>query len=278
MQNIKRVAAINDLSGFCRCSLTAAIPIISAMGLHCCPFPTAVLSNHTGYDSFFFDDYTDKMEPYWAEWKKNNLEFNAIYTGFLGSFKQIEIVMDFIRYFKNDKNIVLIDPVMGDKGKLYSTYDEKMCSEMKKLIVYADVITPNVTECCFLSDTPYMGESITVDDARGMCKKITGAKSVVVTGIRNGTDIINYIYNTYTKEEFAISTKSIDVYYDGTGDVFASVLCGALTCGMSLCDAVKKAAEFVETAVRISLECGISFKEGIAVEKCMSSLVNSIKN
>ena len=272
-KNIKRVAAMNDLSGFCRCSLTVAIPIISAMGLHCCPFPTAILSNHTGYDSFFFDDYTDKMNSYWNEWKINKLRFDSIYTGFLGSVKQIDIVMDFIKHFKTDSNIVIIDPVMGDKGKLYSTYTDEMCSEMKKLITYADIITPNVTECCLLSGTDYTDENISIDKARQMCQKIKGAKNIVLTGIRNGDKIINFIYDTSKGKEYTVSTNSVNVYYDGTGDVFASVLCGYITNGVSLFEAVKKSAAFVQEAVKVSVECDIERKEGIALEKCIKNLI-----
>ena len=275
VEGIKKVAAINDLSGFCRCSLTAAIPIISAMGLHCCPFPTAVLSNHTGYDSFFFDDYTDKMEEYWQQWKNHDLKFNSIYTGFLGSVKQIDIVMSFIKYFKTNENIVLIDPVMGDGGKIYSTYSKKLCSEMKKLVSLADVITPNVTECCLLSDTEYTGEEISLSDAKNMCQKIGGAKKIVVTGIRNKENIINYIYDSITKEENYTVTKNTGEYYDGTGDVFASVLCGYLTYKEDILSAVKKAADFVEKSVKVSSHCGISHKEGIAFEKCIADLIRN---
>lgn len=273
MKNIKRVAAINDLSGFCRCSLTVAIPIISAMGLQCCPFPTAILSNHTGYDSFFFDDYTPKMEKYSEQWKINNLQFASIYTGFLGSVEQIDIVMDFIKHFKTKDNLVLIDPVMGDDGALYSTYTKEMQLEMKKLVKYADVITPNITECCFLSDTEYTGENISIDTARSMCQKIEGAKNIVLSGIRNNDKIINFMYNTKTKEESIVSRNTVDVYYAGTGDVFSSVICGFLTKGFGLKEAVEKSAKFVEKAVKLSLEYGIDRKEGLAIEKCISDLL-----
>jgi pyridoxine kinase len=272
MNSIKRVAAINDLSGFCRCSLTVAMPVFSSLGLWCCPLPTAILSNHTGYDKFFFDDYTDKMNPYWKKWEENGIEFDAIYTGFLGSEKQIDIVMEFIKKFKNENNVVVIDPVMGDDGVLYSTYTKDMQVEMKKIIKYADVITPNVTECSFLSDTDYTGEDISVDTAREMCKKIKGVKNIVVTGIRNDDKIINYIYDTKTGNEDVVSRKSNDVYYAGTGDVFSSVLCGYLVKGEKLKRAVEKSALFVEKAVNLSVELGIDHKEGLAIEKCLKDL------
>ena len=273
MNSIKKVAAINDLSGFCRCSLAVAMPCFSALGIWCCPLPTAILSNHTGYEKFFFDDYTEKMNPYWKKWEENGIEFDAIYTGFLGSVVQIDIVMEFIKKFKNENNIVVIDPVMGDDGVLYSTYTKDMQNEMKKLIKYADVITPNVTECSFLSDTAYTGEDVSIDTVRKMCKKIEGVKSIVVTGIRNDDKIINYIYNTQTQEEEIVSRKANDVYYAGTGDVFSSVLCGCLTNGMPLKKAVEKSALFVEKAVNLSVELGIDHKEGLAIEKCLIDLM-----
>ena len=272
MESIKRVAAINDLSGFCRCSLSVAIPIISAMGLWCCPLPTAILSNHTGYDDFFFDDYTEKMESYYKMWKTNNVNFDSIYTGFLGSVKQIDIVMDFIKNFKNDKNIVVVDPVMGDDGVLYSTYTKDMQLEMKKLIKYAFVITPNVTECSFLSDTKYEGEHISIDKARDMCKKIEGPKNIVLTGIRSKDKIINFVYNTQTKEETIVSRNAVDVYYAGTGDVFSSALCAFLTKGFNLKESVEKSAKFVEEAVKHTFMCKLDNKEGLAIEKCLNLL------
>ena len=273
MNNIKRVAAINDLSGFCRCSLTVAMPIFSALGLWCCPFPTAILSNHTGYEKFFFDDYTEKMQPYWKMWEENNMAFNSIYTGFLGSAKQIDIVMDFIKKFKTKDNIVVIDPVMGDDGVLYSTYTYDMQLEMKKLIKFADVITPNVTECSFLSDTEYKSEYISISDAKEMCQKIKGPKFIVLTGIRTEDKIINYIFDTKTQKEDIIMQNANDIYYAGTGDVFSSVLTAFLTKGETLKTAVEKSAYFVEKAVNISEKLGLDHKEGLAIEKCLDILI-----
>lgn len=151
----KKIAIINDMSGFGRCSIAVELPIISRMKIQGCPLPTAILSNHTGFDSFFFDDYTDKMTAYMTEWKKLDLQFNGICTGFLGSKQQIEIVEKFMEMFKTDSNITIIDPVMGDYGKLYPTYTMQTCLEMKKLVQFADILTPNLTEICILTDTQY---------------------------------------------------------------------------------------------------------------------------
>lgn len=271
---VKRVAAINDMSGFSRCSLTVAMPIISAMGLHCCPLPTAILSNNTEHSEFFFDDYTDKMQSYANFWRDLKIKFDCIYTGFLGSEKQIDIVKNFIGDFKTEKNIVLIDPVMADNGKIYSTYNAKMCDKMKVLSSLADVVTPNVTEACIISGMQYSGENISLKTAEIMGKKILdgGAKTVVITGIRDNENIVNFICGN----DFCdyIKIKAAPVYYSGTGDVFASVLCGALTNGKNITDAVKISSRFVEKCVLYSKKIGIYPNEGIAFEKFLGDLVN----
>ena len=151
----KKIALINDMTGFGRCSIAVALPVISMLRVQCCALPTAIFSNHTGFESFYYQDYTDHMQPSINEWKKLGLEFSGICTGFLGSARQIAIVSDFIRDFKRPDNLVIIDPVMGDYGKPYPTYTEEMCGEMKKLVEFADILTPNVTEACVLTDTPY---------------------------------------------------------------------------------------------------------------------------
>lgn len=274
---VKRVAAINDMSGFSRCSLTVAMPIISAMGLHCCPLPTAILSNNTEHEEFFFDDYTDKMQSYASYWRDLKIKFDCIYTGFLGSEKQIDIVKSFIADFKTDKNIVLIDPVMADNGKIYSTYNAKMCEKMKALTAVADVITPNVTEACILSETEYKGENISLKNAEMMGKKIVshGAKTVVITGIRENDNVVNFICT----KDFCnfVKIKAAPVYYSGTGDVFASVLCGALTNGKDITQSVKISSDFVEKCVLYSKKCGIYPNEGVGFEKFLGDLVNTIE-
>lgn len=153
--NQKKIAAINDYSGFGRCSIAVELPIISALKVQCCPVPTSILSNHTGFESFFFKDFTDSMQEYINEWKKLDLHFDGICTGFLGSHRQIAIVEGFFESFKTNDNKIIIDPVMGDYGKIYPTYTKETCQEMKKLIKYADIITPNLTEACILTDEEY---------------------------------------------------------------------------------------------------------------------------
>ena len=151
----KKIAVINDMSGFGRCSIAVSMPIISAMKVQCCPVPTSIFSNHTGFPEFFFEDYTAKMQPYIDNWKKLGLEFDGIQTGFLGSEQQIEIVKRFISDFRTERTTVIIDPVMGDHGKPYPTYTDELCQAMKQLVGYADILTPNLTEACILTDTPF---------------------------------------------------------------------------------------------------------------------------
>ena len=154
----RKIAMINDISGYGRCSLTVAIPILSAMGIQCCPVPTSILSNHTGFPVWFFDDYTDKMESYLEKWKELNLRFDGIATGFLGSERQIQIVMDAINDFKTPDTQVIVDPIMGDHGKTYATCTPQLCQEMEKLVRLAQAVTPNVTEGCILTGREYKAE------------------------------------------------------------------------------------------------------------------------
>ena len=155
MEQQKKIALINDITGFGRCSIAVELPLISALKVQACPLPTAILSVHTGFPTYFIDDYTDRMKDYIASWKKNGLTFDGISTGFMNSLEQIDIVIDFIHQFKQPDTIVIVDPVMGDYGKLYASYTEKLCAEMRRLMQYADVITPNLTEACQLLGIPY---------------------------------------------------------------------------------------------------------------------------
>lgn len=264
---MKKVAAINDLSGFGRCSLTVAIPIISSFGLQCIPLPTAILSNHTAYDSYFFDDYTDKMEEYYKQWERLRLKFDCIYTGFLGSEKQIDIVFDFIKKF-GEGALLLVDPVMGDDGRIYATYTPEMCDKMKKLAAEADIVTPNVTEACLLAGEEYR-ESFTEEDIGRIAHKIykLGAKKVIITGIHGETEVGNYVYG---KEKTLIRTNSLPYRYCGTGDLFSSLLCGYAVCGEEIAAAVKKSADFVHDALKITHDNGGDPKDGVEFEALLA--------
>lgn len=272
METIKRIAAINDISGASRCSLTVALPIISALGIQCCVMPTAILSNHTGYKDFFFEDYTNQMSEFLKNWKKMNVQFDCIYSGFLGSHKQVETVLDFIKNFKTQTTKVVIDPVMGDNGKIYSTYSKELCNDMKKLAAKADIVTPNITEACVLSDTDYNGETLPQEKLLEMAQKISGlgAKSVIITGHRSKTNVENFVYSNGVAKSFA--TPVVPTYFSGTGDVFASVISALVTYGYNVFEATDYAAGFVHRATELSYKLGLDVNDGICFEKLLGDL------
>ena len=269
----KRIAVINDLSGFGRCSLTVALPIISAMKIQCCPLPTAILSANTAFPNFFFDDYTNKMKNFSNHWKELNLKFDGISTGFLGSKDQIDIVIDFIKKFKNNTTKVLVDPIMGDNGKVYSTYTDEMCNKMKLLIKYADIITPNLTEACRLIDMPYpnrtLNESELESIARSLCE--SGPKKVVITGLQNNNYVQNFIYEI-DKSPQIFSVKKIGKDRCGTGDVFSSILAADMINNINIIDSVKKASNFISKCLEYTSELDISVHEGICFEEYLCEL------
>lgn len=266
----KKIAVINDISGFGRCSVAVALPIISYLGVQCCPLPTSIFSNHTGYPQFFFDDYTDRMPEYIRYWKKLGLSFEGIATGFLGSARQIQIVKDFIGEFARDDTQIIVDPVMGDYGKLYSTYTEEMCREMKKLVLLADITTPNLTECCKLTDTPYKEAGWKKKELYQMAQSLSGQgpEKVVITGIKQGEFIANYIYEK-GKEPKWIRTHKVGTERSGTGDVFASVIAADAVNGVAFDRSVKKASGFVKKCILKSIELEIPRTDGVCFEEIL---------
>lgn len=243
----KKIAIINDISGFGRCSISVIQPIVSHLGVQGCPVPTAIFSNHTGFPSFFCKDFTRYMQAYIDEWKKLDLHFDGIMTGFLGSAQQIGIVERFIQDFRHPGTTVLVDPVMGDNGHIYPTYTRKMCREMKKLLAYADIITPNITEACFLTDTPYRESGWKHAELAEMAQKLQkmGAKRLVITGIHMGD---NYIGNAVCEENGEMEFQRqmvVQQMRSGTGDVFASVLGADAVNGVAFSHSVKRASNFV---------------------------------
>ncbi len=270
---VKKCAVINDFSGFGRCSIAVALPILSAMRVQCCALPTAILSNHTGYPSYHFDSYTDKMAAYANEWKKLNLEFDTIFSGFLGCSEQIDIVLKFFSDFKTDSNIIIVDPVMADNGKVYSTYSQELCDKMKNLAARADIITPNVTEACILAGEKYIGEDISEEFARKLAETLSGGvRSVVITGITNGDAITTFVFDREDKKYHSVNTRRIKESYPGTGDLFASVLCGAVTNGSSLLEATQFAAKFVEQTTEYTSRFDTDHNDGIAFEPFLDKI------
>jgi len=272
VRTVPRVACINDLSGFGRCSLTTALPVLSVMGVQACPAPTAVLSMHTGFPQFTFTDLTDGMAAYFESWK--NLQFDWIYSGFLGSVDQIELVRQFFRRQKeiNPRCRILLDPVMGDDGKRYSTYTEALCNAMRHLVAEADVITPNITEACLLTDTPYHGEALHNAEALALAESLMqlGCRSAVITGIIQESCIGNLTYSG-GKSAFSRIHRT-ECLFSGTGDLFASVLCGALAEGTALEDAVRTAGRFLSEVTQYTLQQNTPADEGVLFEPLLWKL------
>ncbi len=273
MDKQKRIAVINDFSGFGRCSLTVSIPVISAAGIQCCALPTAVFSNHTGYADYFFDDYTDKMEPYFSKWEKLGLSFNGICVGFLGSVRQTEIVMRFISRFADKNTKIIVDPVMGDDGKTYATLTGEHCRSLRRLAEVADILTPNLTESCILAGYPYNPRISDEIELYQIARRISslGSKNVVITGIDLGDEIGNFIFDSNGSYHL-VHNKYTGSRRAGTGDVFSSIIAADAVSEVPLLQSVKRAADFVEKAVRISDEKNVPPQDGVCFEYVLGEL------
>lgn len=268
----KKLAVINDLSGFGRCSIAVELPIISAMKIQCCFVPTTVFSNHTGFQSFFLEDFTDKMRPYMDEWRKLELHFQGICTGFLGSPRQIAIVADFLRDFKENDTVVIVDPVMGDYGKMYPTYSMETCLKMRELIPLADIITPNLTEACILTGIPYE-EKWSRKKLKWLAEKLSamGPEKVVITGIIQGEFIANYCYERGGEPRIFRTIKA-GTQRSGTGDIFASIIAADAVNGVSFEQSVKRAGRFIKKCILKSIEMGIPLTDGVCFEEFLHTL------
>ena len=266
-----RVAAIHDLSGFGRCSLTIIMPTLSAMGVQCCPLPTAYLSTHTGgFEGNTFLDLTDQMGQAAAHWRALGLTFDALYTGFMGSCPQIGLAADFIQTFKRPENLAVVDPVMGDHGRTYRTYTPEMCEAMAVLAGQADVITPNRTEAALLLGVDY--ETVRLDreeDCRRWAQALSqdGGRSVVLTGVSLEPETVGAVcFDRAAGRTEIVSAPLVPGQFHGTGDLFASVLTGGLVRGKSLTEAVRLAADFTGQCARRTLEQDLPRREGIDFE------------
>lgn len=268
-----RIAAIHDLSCFGRCSLTIALPVLSAMGCQCCPLPTALLSAHTGISGFTFLDTTDEMRRISAHWSQLSLHFQAIYTGFLGSAPQINLVEDFLRRFHAPDTLLVMDPVMGDHGTPYKTCTPALRQGLRELVAQADVITPNLTEAAILLDIPYH-ESQTADASELVrALSLQGQRSVVLTGYAAAPWQVGALcYDRDTRQVEAVQTDRVPQDFPGTGDLFASVLTGALTRGAPLLQAARTAVDFVGSCVARSVAEGAGEAEGVDFEPLLRQL------
>lgn len=265
----KSIAIVNDISGFGRCSITVSLPILSAMGISCGIVPTAILSNQTEYPDYTMLDFTPYMEEYIQKWKSLQFSFDAIYTGFLGSAKQISIIENFIDQFHFSNRI--IDPVMGDHGVIYDSYTLEMCQQMKSLVSRATLVTPNVTELCLLTDTPYC-ENLTLSDIEKMCQTLaqSGPSNIIVTGITASDTIGNAIYTDETFE--VLYNQKILPLRPGTGDVFASIVAGSYLHKQDLRKCVQLASDYIVDCLKTSQKMDVPINDGVCFELHLSKL------
>jgi pyridoxine kinase len=275
---VPRVAAVHDMSGVGRCSLTVIMPVMSVMGVQVCPVPTAILSAHSGgFGKFAFQDLTGMLPEYLAHWKSLGLEFDALYSGFLGSSEQIDIVLGFIDDFGNGDCLVAVDPVMADNGKLYKTYTPDMQEGMKRLVGKAHLIMPNLTEACFLLDKPYSDEPLDEADTRAFLAALSGMgpEMVVLKSVRTSSGgFANAGYRRSDDSFWQVTYDRIPVSYPGTGDVFGGALIGALLSGHDFPEAIALATRFVSAAVEATYRSGTPAREGVVLEKVLGSLLS----
>lgn len=276
VNRVKKVAAVHDLSGVGRVSLTVVIPILSSMGFQVCPLPTAVLSSHTQYPHFSFLDLTEEMPRIIAEWKRLDVELDAIYTGYLGSPRQIRIVSDFIDDFRREDSLIVVDPVLGDNGKLYTNFDAMMVKEMQQLITKANVITPNLTELFCMLDLPYKEEN-TDEELKQYLRHLSakGPQIVIITSVPvcgepHKTSV--YAYNRVGDRYWKVTCPYLPAHYPGTGDTFTSVVTGALLQGDSLPIALDRATQFILQGIRATFGYEYDNREGILLEKVLHNL------
>ncbi len=266
----RQLLAVHDISCVGRCSLTVALPIISSAGIECSVLPTAVLSTHTGgFEGFTYHDLTSDIAPTQDHWASLDLTFDAFYTGFLGSFEQIDIVKGLIRKLSSNRTTVYVDPVMGDNGSLYSVFDEEFPKGMRRLCEMADVLMPNLTELCFMLDLEYKEGPYTQEYIDSVLKEaeVFGLKKIIITGVSFEEGKVGAVYKDYeTGETGQVMRDVIEGYYHGTGDVFGSSLVGALESGLELRESVRIAVDFTVKSIRRTFESGADVRYGVDFE------------
>lgn len=277
---MNRILTIQDISCIGKCSLTVALPIISSFGIETAVLPTAVLSNHTAFKDFTFRDLTEDLENITNLWQKENVQFKSIYTGYLGSIKQIDIVSNIFDKFNSGNTLLIVDPAMADNGKLYTGFDTDFVKKMASLCSKADIIVPNLTEACMMIGLPYVKEHYTEDYVKEILIKLTdlGCKIAVLTGISFDNDKLGaYAYNSQTKEFFSYYNTRLPITFHGTGDIFASTLCGALNKNFSLEKSLKIAVDFTLKSILCTVENPNHNWYGVDFERALPYLTEIIK-
>ncbi len=272
---MKRIVSIQDISCLGRCSQTVALPVISAMGVECAILPTAVLSTHTMFQGFTCKDLSDQLRPVADHWEKEGFHFDAIYTGYLASAAQIEEVCSFFRRFRSPDTLIFVDPAMADNGKLYPAFGPEFPGEMAKVCAMADIVVPNLTEACLLTDTPYE-EHYNEDFIRLLLQKLCGlgAKKAVLTGVGFTPEQLGVMaYDPTENHYFSYFSECLPTNYHGTGDLFAATCIGAMMEGNTLADALKIAVDFTVECIRITATAGRIPWYGVEFERAIPFLL-----
>lgn len=274
---IPRVAAVHDICGYGKCSLTVAIPVLAAGGIDVCPVPTAIFSSHTLYPEYTMRDTTEDLMPFLNSWSNIGVDIDAIYSGFLGSKDQIDIILELKKRYPHA--LMIIDPVMADGGKMYPTYTQELCDEMKRLAKVADILTPNLTEAAFLTGLPYEGQSPDKKSVHRLLDALLdlGAKYVVLKGITDDAGSVSNYIAGHDIETSSISGPLYPLALHGTGDLFASVLTSILISGKDLEQATAFATEFVYRAIEVSVNQPDYKMRGVSFEPLLGGIAEFIQ-
>ena len=276
---MKRIVTIQDISCVGKCSLTVALPIISAMGIETAVIPTAVLSTHTAFKNFTYRDLTNDLPKIASHWKQEKFNFDGIYTGYLGSIKQIDMLKEFFKQFKTPENFIFIDPVMADNGKLYAGFDANFVKEMKELCKTADIIVPNITEASYMLEKEYK-ENYSKEEIKHMLIELSnlGPKYVVLTGVSFKDNELGVMsYNKETNKFFTYFKERVPAKYHGTGDIFASTLVGAITNNNTIEEGLKIAVDYVWETIDDTYKTNKEDAYGVNFETKIPYLINRIK-
>lgn len=276
---MKKIAAIHDLSGYGRASLSVAIPILSYMGYQVCPLPTAILSAHSEYKDFRSFDLTDQMQPIIDHWKELHLHFDALYSGYLASVRQMDIVEHFFQDFGREDNFIVVDPVLGDHQQLYPGMNPEMVEGMRRLCAKAKVITPNLTEAAFLLGKTTT-ENISQEEAQDWCRELSklGPEYCIITSAPSGNNknIATLAYNKTDGRMWRVCSDYVPASYPGTGDAFASVITGCLLNGDSLPEAIERAVHFINMGIKATFGYDHNPLDGMNQEKVLHYLIEPL--
>ena len=276
---MKRILTIQDISCFGKCSLTVALPLLSAMGIETVILPTAVLSTHTMFKGFTCKDLSDQLKPITDHWKQEGITFDAICTGYLGTEEEIDTVIEIINTFRNENTLVFVDPAMGDNGKLYPAFDEHYAKKNASLCAVADIADPNITEGSFMTGLPYQ-ETYTEDYVKEMLIALSalGTKTPILTGVSLSEGKTGAMgYDAEKKEFFSYQNDKIPAAYHGTGDIFSSVLAGAFVLGIDRTEALKIAADYTADTIKETVKDPANPWYGVNFEATIPELVDLLK-